>query len=288
MENKKNKNADEEKEAKFPPAFFPGLKISESIKSEHSVFYDVPEHPELIARQCFMPKGFATQVEFELADLPEYVNGTPEEKKKMVRKKRAELLIKNALEFQKMGKQYGLKITETSYAIGEDPKSQEPEIFAVSDRIVGEDLEAMPHISEEMKDELDAMYVGVFSQLKDSYSSVGIFWSDFKNSQIVYGAKYGKTEKHPYIIDVDPMMFHWIEQGEYEAREKDRASRENEYILWRRVYSVFTYMEQIEEKMPPEKFEKARKLLEGMLKEVPQIGTMSVMIRTKIENEIKN
>jgi hypothetical protein len=267
MERNFEENKGGQEDPVHPPAMFPELVSSADLKSKHSAFYDIPGHPELIARKCFTPDDLNQLIQMDIADLPDYFEYSTEEREKIARKMRIERLISNATEFKKIGESAGLKITETHYAIGENPETKEPEIFAVSDRIEGENLENISSFSEEMQNDIDEMYVGVLKHWINSHSSGGMFWSDYKNSQIVYGHKFGETEEHPYIVDIDPIMAHWFTEEEFTQKwEKEQALEDNETVFWYKVYGIFLYMKELEKKTPTGKFQKAREVIENLIK----------------------
>ena len=243
---------------------FVGLQKSNDFFGPNAIFYDLPDHPELVVRKCFTPKEIMENIKEELQKSETYKNYTEEELEKIAKKKKIEQLIKNASEFQKIGERYGLKMAKTSYVIGTDPDSGEPDVFAVTERIVGENLDSMEFFSEQMAKEVDEMYVGLFSHLKDSYLENGTFWRDFRNDQVIYGSKIGKTELHPYIIDVDPLTVSWNDHVMIDGREN------KEDLFWSRIGLAFINMEEIEGKNTSVKLKKAREMINAIIKTVPR------------------
>lgn len=243
---------------------FVNLEKSKDISGQSAMFYDVPGHPELVIRKCLVLKSVMGNIDKELAESDEYKDYLPEELEKVKNKKKVEELVKNAGDFQKMGERYGLKIAKTSYAIGTDPNLEKPGIFAVTDRIVGENLATEPSFSEKMEGEIDKVYAGIFAHFRDSYMEKSAFWKDFKNSQIMLGKKEGDIESSPYIIDVDPLMISWSDPKHCKT-EEDR-----EAVFWSRVGLVFTEMKDTERKTLSGDFSRAKEVLNDIIRTIPE------------------
>lgn len=249
---------------------FVGLERSHDIIGVSADFYDVPGHSELIARKCYLPDSLYQRVCGEL-DAPEYKKLNEKERDEMKRKKIIEQMVRGAGEFQKTGERYHLRIAKTDYVIGKDPETGIDAIFAITERISGNtNLYNMTTIPKELESEVDEMYAGLFSHFKDSYLENGTFWRDFKNSQVMCGAKYGETKQHPYIVDVDPIMTTWFEpkRPKYEKFAKNKPIEYREWNFWNELEIGVALMLDAEEKTPSKNFEKARKVLEDILKDI--------------------
>jgi len=116
MENEHKKNISLKDVGNYPP--FVELEISKDIKGGSAEFYDLPGYPELVARKCW------TQ--------------TPDD---FAKNERLEYLLKKAGEFRVIANRYHLPLAETNYVIGIDPVSGRRDLFAVTDRISGENPE---------------------------------------------------------------------------------------------------------------------------------------------------
>ena len=272
---------------------FVGLEKSFDIIGISADFYELPRHPELIVRKCFVSKRLIERVRNELS-APEYKKLDPEKMKELTRKKKMEQMIKNAGEFEKMGEQYHLRMAKTNYIVGNDPVSGERAIFAVTDRISGEtNLNKMSAVPKELEGEIDEMYAGFFLHLRDSYLENGTFWRDFKNSQVMCGTKYGEKEQHAYIIDVDPVMGSWFEfkQPEHKKIAKERPMEYREWSFWEEIEITLLNLKRVEEKSSSKKFEKAREVVKDIIKDTRFPEPKSKGAKEKYEfivDEIKN
>ncbi len=262
MENIPKENLSPKTDVSFP---FANLERSKDVFGPSAVFYDVPGHPELIVRKCFVSKEVMENINEELEEKDEYKDFTEEELEEIRNKKKVEQLIKNAGDFQKTGKRYGLRMAETSYVVGTDPDSGKPEIFGVTDRIIGENLKTMRGISKKMEGEIDEVFSGIIFHLRDSYLGNGVFWRDFRDDQILYGAKYRETEQHPYLIDVDPLMVSWVDP------KICKTENEREDLFWTKIGLILAIeVERVEEKIQSGRLVKTREALNDVIKTVPE------------------
>lgn len=296
MESKREENIAALKSDDKSP--FVRLERSHDIIGVSADFYDVPGHPELIARKCYLPDSLYQRVRNEL-DAPEYKKLNEKERKELKRKKIIEQMIKSVGEFQKMGERYHLHIAKTDYVIGKDPETGIDAIFAITERISGNtNLYNMTAVPKELEGEVDEMYAGLFSHFKDSYLENETFWRDFKNSQVMCGAKYGETDQYPYIIDVDPIMTTWFEpkRPKYEKFAKNKPIAYREWNFWNELEIDTAMMLDAEEKTPSKNFKKARKVLQDILEDIHfsesknrsvKMAYKYVANRSKKFNEIK-
>jgi len=270
LENELKKNISLKGAGNYTP--FVELEISKDIKGWSADFYELTGHPELIVRKCYTPVGLEKSIREELEKLPKFKTYEYKEKEKLLQKKKVEELIRNANQFLSMGERYGLNIAKTKYIIGIDPKTKQPDIFAVTDKIIGSNLyDNTSSVSEKVGEEIDKIYAGVYSHKKDSYLENGLYWRDFKNSQIMCGKKIGDVEDHAYIVDVDPLFNSWFDNlkddGTWDHTETEERK---EMIFWENVEIMTERMQSAENKTPGKNFIKAREMLKQIFNNIPE------------------
>jgi len=223
--------------------------IDSDIKGPSSEFYQDPKHPELVIRESFIPLVEKYHEEQPEDKIPEY-------------------WAERAKDFKALGEKYGLHIAKTDFVIGRSPKSGQKVLFAVTDRIEGENLKNIVSIPKEAEKEVDGMYKGIFSHIADSYRDDEYYWDDFRNDQVVYGKAPKEEESHPYIVDVDLNMHTWENAQLLKKRGEEAAKENKEYRFWEQILMVLRAMndseEKIEEKHP--NFSEARAKLEEIIK----------------------
>jgi len=176
---------------------------------------------------------------------------------------------------------YGIRMAKTSYFVGNNPRfhpklsreeekavgvsEESPALMAVTERIDGKNLMQFREFDEKMKEEIDAMFSGLFTNLFETYThdNEGYFWYDYGNGQIVYGVAPGEKEKHLYVVDVDPSMENWIDVA---TRKEDK-----ERTFWRELESIFHRMRDMEPKTQSGKLERSRAVLQKILSELPEL-----------------
>lgn len=118
-------------------------------------------------------------------------------------------IVQKILEFETILKEWevkhGLHVVSRDSIVAKNGKRQVT-IFTIVDNIEGKSLEQMSHFPSEAVDELEKVY----STMSDHYFNVwqkgGPYWYDVGNKQFVYGNKHGDSEKHVYLVDVDPLI----------------------------------------------------------------------------------
>jgi hypothetical protein len=88
----------------------------------------------------------------------------------------------------------------------------------------------------------------------------GYYWTDYGNSQVMYGIAPNEKESHVYIIDTDPRMEKWNE-----------LPQRKEYAFWNEINWVYDEMSSIEYKYVhgTKQFENARKALANIIEKMP-------------------
>jgi len=235
---------------------------SKVIRGMNADFYELPGRDDVIVRKCAespeTKKLIEREMEFYLGQ-----NLSDEDLLKKENELRVKYFIRNANEFKKIGIRYGLPYAETEYVIGEEPWHGLPDVFAVTYRISGKDLgDRTLSIDERIAEELDDMYSALFSHLKDSYKEDGCYWKDFKNEQVTVGTKHGESERHAYIVDVDPMIISWFD------RENDDGPVAKEESFWNEVLYIVQDMKTTERNVPKKRFKNARNSLAALITEM--------------------
>lgn len=114
---------------------------------------------------------------------------------------------------------YGIKTVSMDYVVGQNEKG-ELKLFTIVDRINGENLKDIKILPTEAKKEFDSIYAALAQHYLDAYINKNDYWRDSANRQFVYGRKYGEKEDHVYLVDVDPEINVYDEQGEREFNEE--------------------------------------------------------------------
>jgi len=229
------------------------------LKAESKEFFELPEYPDFVVR-----RGIKITAPKRKEDIPDL-------------KLEIEDLTKKARAFQNFLSRYGIRMAETSYFFGNDPrfvpsltrkqekasdvKEEDPSLMSITEKIEGRNLDDMDAFDDKMDEEIDFMYAGVFSGIFDSYNENGFWWSDYGNKQAVWGTRKHEKEPHLFIVDVDPAMKRW----------KDLSPDFQEKVFWNEVLWVFSQMKESEKKLRGKKreFEKARATLSKIIAEMP-------------------
>ncbi len=269
MEPKMEEFAPKTADNPLPP--FSEWEKSKDITGDTCVFYDIPGHPELVARKMeFMPE-----------DRPEFTESEARE-----------YWEKRIGEFQKIAERYGIPVAKTRYVFDNDPVSGEPSFFAITDRIRGESLDKITSFDKHAEEELDNMYVGILSHMKESYMEGEYAWGDFGNQQIMYGIESDgneshKKEPHPYIVDVEPRVSPW--EDKIDPRSNRSAEEKKEHVFWQNLAGAVAEMTETELKTESGRmaFVKAREALRQIMKELPEpMGQDTKEIRLRVLEEI--
>ena len=255
----------------FPP--ITSWEISKDVKGDTCQFYDIPGHHELLGRKMdFMPDD---GIELSRSEAKEYW-------KKCID------------EFQKIIHRYSMRIPKTRFILDNDGTLGKPSFFAVTERINGESLNKIPTFDKKAAEELDIMYTGILSHIKESYLEDGYVWGDFAaNQQIMYGtAPNGNKldeEPHPYLIDVEPRVSLWKWKDVVDPQENRSLEEKKEHAFWQGFsYTVFEMAEtELKTKNARMSFVKSREEIAKILKELPEPkGQDTKDIRLRVLGEV--
>lgn len=217
----------------------PFAKLEKSdFKGVTSKLFRVPGRDDLVIRKSFV-------------NVPdEKYEKTPE----ITIREKAEYLRNKAIQFKKIVDRLGIRMAETTYIIGTDPKTNAPALFGATERIEGENLEEMKLLDKEVTEKIDNLYAKIITDLIDSYKKENYFWCDPQNEQFVYGKKEKDEKSDIYLVDVDPDILDW-----------NTVPMENkEHLFWNRLKCILFEMEEVEEKVGEKGFrlKKSREAIE--------------------------
>lgn len=172
---------------------------------------------------------------------------------------KAEWLRKKVIEFKKVIENLGILMAKTDYVIGMGPNTSEPSIFAVTERIDGENLRNIEHIDKETAEKIDELFARIISKLIDSFLKDEYFWYDPGSSQFMLGKAEGDTKPSIYLVDVDPHVWKWGDPA---------LNMEKAPLFLYRINFLLHYIEEMETKVkvdvPGFKFAKSREALESI------------------------
>jgi hypothetical protein len=219
-----------------------------NLQGGSATFFELPEFPDLVIRKS---------QSFEVK----------EGGKKLTVAETVKYWSERAKALQRFADRYGIKIAKTRYFAGNDPyfksaisKESCPAFMSATDKISGKNLEEISEVDDKMAVEIDTMFSGIFSGLYDSLNESGYYWTDYGNSQVMYGIAPNEKESHVYIIDTDPRMEKWNE-----------LPQRKEYAFWNEINWVYDEMSSIEYKYMhgTKQFENARKALVNIIEKMP-------------------
>lgn len=126
----------------------------------------------------------------------------------------------------------GAHVVRFQHVIGKDPKTGIPSLLTVSDWVSGDNLEDAQRLPEEAFAEIDRTFIGILRHYQDTFNGpdTAIRWSDFRNSQIVYGNTDAEPVPHAYIVDVDPMARPWGDPQGTLSETNKRELRDKEFL----------------------------------------------------------
>lgn len=210
----------------------PFIELEKSdFKGVSSELYRVPKHEDIVTRKSF-------------------VNVPDEKAEKMTIHEKAEYLRNKAVEFKKIVDRIGIRMAKTDYIIGTNPKTENPAIFGIAERVEGESLENMTLLSKEIAERVDSLYEKIISDLIESYLGYDYFWYDAKNPQFVFGKTVEDEKPDIYLVDVDPNIMKW--------GTPDLDPNEREAMFWNRLTMLENEIEKMEKKVDEKGFRLAK------------------------------
>lgn len=126
----------------------------------------------------------------------------------------------------------GVAVVPTEYTINKKKDSEDPVVYAISERLDGRSLERMDSFSPEVASELDTFYRGYLSHIEAAYAKQGEYVFDFHYNQCMQGKRPGHEESELYFTDVEPFL------GTFDQKELEQedfpttAERKFISILW--------------------------------------------------------
>ncbi len=208
---------------------------SSDIRGNTSVFYNIPERPDVVVRKSF-------------------VNMDDEKAETASIHEKAEFLHHRLSEFKKIIGRLGIRMAKTDYLIGRDPERDRPVIFGVTERIEGKSLEDMTVLDKETAEKADGVYAKIIFDLFNSYKENSYFWSDPKNAQFIFGKTKEDEKPEVYLVDVDPDIIDWSSVSE----------DSKEHVFWNRLFILLSQIETLEEKTYEKgyRFKKSREAID--------------------------
>lgn len=115
--------------------------------------------------------------------------------------------------FAEMRAKYGIRMVSMNSRREKNKEGKEA-FFTLVDKIEGENLSKIESLPMEAKSELEELYLSLgqhyYDAWKSKYEAGGKckqYWGDCRSDQFVYGNKYGESDKHFFIVDVDPQFY---------------------------------------------------------------------------------
>lgn len=157
----------------------------------------------------------------------------------------------------------GMKIAKTDFFIGNN-KDGNSRVFAVVDRINGNNISRESELPMEISDELDRTYSVISNHFLTAYLRGGFFMWDFNNSQFVYGNKPGDVEKHIYLVDTEP----WFETYDPKTEHYNKRIAQNT-TLFTHISLLWDFIQESETKFGENfKLQNARTSLKKLVDQI--------------------
>lgn len=106
-------------------------------------------------------------------------------------------------------REYGIHVPYFTYVLARDAADGEVSLFTAIERVHGENITVISPVEPMIAREVEHVFMGFTSYLRDARKSGLPFWTDFNIHQFMYGTLVRDATPRLYLVDVEPYAARW-------------------------------------------------------------------------------